>query len=214
MKATKEYGEQYDDAEAIAYQERKPGKHAAELRLIDRAFASIPKAHRVLDIPCGGGRVMLHLASRGYRVAGADISEGMLKVARAQASRAGRDCPIELQDVEHLTYPDRHFDTIVCFRLFHHFPTPEIRRRAVSELCRVAASNVVLSYFNPHSLSAMYFNLRRGNSRPGRAPKYATSLAELTGYFHAAGFRLRADFAQLRYIHSLHLAVWERVKGD
>jgi len=213
MKATKEYGEQYDDAEALAYQERKPGKHAAELRLIDRAFADIPRSHQVLDIPCGGGRVMLHLASRGYSVAGADISEGMLKVAREQAARAGVSCSIEWQDVERLTYPDRQFDTIISFRLFHHFPTPEIRRRAVSELCRVAASNVVLSYFNPHSLSAMYFNLRRGNSRPGRAPKYATSLAELTGYFRDSGFRLRKDFAQRRYIHSLHLAVWERMSG-
>ena len=210
MKATKEYGEQYDDAEAIAYQNRHQDKHAAELRLIDRAFAAIPRQQRVLDIPCGGGRVMMHLASQGYPVSGADISEGMLKVARAQAAQLGRDCRIDAQDVEHLTYPDRHFDTIICFRLFHHFPTAEIRRRAVSELCRVAASNVVLSYFNPHSLSAFYFNLRRGNSRPNRAPKYATSLAELTGYFRVAGFRLRQDFAQLRYIHSLHLAAWER----
>lgn len=212
MKATKEYGEQYDDAEAVAYQDRKASKHAAELRLIDRAFAAVPRGQRVLDIPCGGGRVMMHLATQGYRVSGADISEGMLKVARAKAAQLGRDCSIDWQDAENLTYPDKNFDTIICFRLFHHFPTAEIRQRVVRELCRVSAENVILSYFSPGSLSAFYFSLRGGNSRPNRTPKYATSLPELEEYFRNAGFRLREDFAQRRFIHSLHLAAWQREK--
>ena len=37
----------------------------------------------------------------------------------------------------------------MSFRLFHHFPTVEIRRRVVQELCRIAGKNVVLSYFHP-----------------------------------------------------------------
>src|SRR5882672_10041755 len=104
MQGNKTYGEQYDDSEAIAYQNRNSSKHTAELRLIDRAFASVPR-QSVLDIPCGGGRVMIHLAARGYSVSGADISEGMLKVARAQTARLGPGCRLDLQDVERMTYP-------------------------------------------------------------------------------------------------------------
>ena len=54
----------YDQTTATKYQTRKPAKHRAEMRLIDRAFALIPKTHRVLDVPCGGGRVAVHLAKR------------------------------------------------------------------------------------------------------------------------------------------------------
>src|SRR5436190_11693500 len=119
------------------YQLRKPGKHRAEMRLIDKAFSHIPKTHRVLDVPCGGGRVTVHLSKKGYRMSSADLSENMIEIAR----QAVGDVIVERQDVERLTYPDKHFDTIVSFRLFHHFPNPEIRQRVVKELCRVAKSN-------------------------------------------------------------------------
>jgi len=41
----------YDDKLAARYQHRKPHKHRAEMKLIDRAFALIPNNHRDLDVP-------------------------------------------------------------------------------------------------------------------------------------------------------------------
>ena len=145
----------YDDKQSGKYQHRKPHKHRAEMRLIDRAFARIPKNHRVLDIPCGGGRVMLHLAKKGYFASGADLSESMLTIARERAFEANLSCHVERQDLEKLTYADGHFDTLVCFRLFHHFPNVEIRQRVISELCRVAGQFVALSYFSPYSVQSV-----------------------------------------------------------
>jgi len=43
--------------------DRQPAKERAELRLVQRAFELIPHG-RVLDAPCGGGRVTLLLAKR------------------------------------------------------------------------------------------------------------------------------------------------------
>lgn len=40
---------------------------------------------RVLDAPCGDGRLSLALAARGYGVTGVDISAGFLEAARASA---------------------------------------------------------------------------------------------------------------------------------
>jgi SAM-dependent methyltransferase len=189
------------------YQQRKPGKHRAEMRLIDKAFAHIPKSHRVLDVPCGGGRVTVHLMKRGYQMSAADLSESMIEIARHAVAPA----TVEKQDVERLTYPDQHFDTIVSFRLFHHFPNPEIRQRVVNELCRVAKSNVVLSYFSPLSWTSMKRKLRA--ARGGRkSDKHATSLAEVTRYFEKAGFQLVKDYAQMPVIHTLHVAVFERAR--
>jgi 2-polyprenyl-3-methyl-5-hydroxy-6-metoxy-1,4-benzoquinol methylase len=208
---TETYRRTYDAKQSLRYQNRKSAKHAAELRLIDRAFARIPKTHRVLDVPCGGGRVMLHLAKRGYTVAGADVSEGMIEIARESMTRAGLPCPVEYQDVERLTYPDKSFDTIICFRLFHHFPTADIRRRAIAELCRVAAHNVVLSYFSTASMTSAKQKLVAAVG--GRKhPRYPVPLSEVKGYFEAAGFRFVKDFAQMPLVHTLHVAVFERAR--
>ena len=174
-----------------------PGKHRAEMDLIDHAFAFVPKSQRVLDVPCGGGRVTIHLTHRGYQMTAADLAK-----SRVQAA-------VDQQDVERLTYPDKAFDTIVSFRLFHHFPSPDIRRRAVAELCRVARRTVVLSYFSPYSFTSVKNKLReRFGGQP--AKKYPTSLTEVSGYFRAHSFRLTKDFAQLPLVHTLHAAVFQR----
>jgi len=197
----------YNDQQSRKYQARKPHKHRAEMRLIDRAFDLVPKHHRVLDAPCGGGRVMLHLARKGYEAHGADLSESMIAIAREKAAEEGLACTVERQDLERLTYANGQFDTVVCFRLFHHFPNPEIRQRVVSELCRVAAVSVVMSYFSPYSVQSVR---RKFSGKDG--DRFATPLAEVEGYFRNAGFRLVKDFAQLPVIHTLHLAVFERVE--
>jgi len=199
----------YTQDAAEKYQIRKETKNRAELRLVERAFALIPKDARVLDVPCGGGRVTVHLAKRGYRMSSADLSEAMLKIAREAVAEAGLSCDVQRQDIEKFSYPDRAFDAIISFRLFHHFPNPEIRQRAVRELCRVAGKWVALSYFSPASITSVKRKLRAAVG--GRkSEKHPTPLSEVVGYFEKCGFRLVKDFAQLPLVHTLHLAVFER----
>ena len=199
----------YNQKGAERYQVRKEGKHQAEMRLLDRAFALIPKTHQVLDVPCGGGRVAVHLAQQGYQISCADLSEAMLAIARENVARHGLSCQVEQQDIEKLTYPDGHFDAIVSFRLFHHFPNAEIRQRAVTELCRVTRHWVALSYFSPASVTSLKRKLRAAVG--GRASdKHTTSLREVRSYFAKAGFRLVKDFAQMPLVHTLHVAVFKR----
>ena len=200
----------YDERKAHKYQHRNPARDRAEMRMVDRAFAAIPKTHRVLDVPCGGGRIALRLGAHGYRVAAGDLSEAMLAIARQRATEAGLHCPVEKLDVEQLSHGDRAFDTIVTFRLFHHFPTPEIRQRVVNELCRVARKFVVLSYFSPLSVTSLRRKLHSLVGKKKSAKNY-TPLAEVEGYFAKAGFRLVKDFAQTPFLRTLHLAVFERV---
>lgn len=199
----------YTEKTARAYQDRRKDKHQVEMRLIDRAFKFIPKSHRVLDVPCGGARVTLHLAGKGYAMSCADLSEPMLAIARENIAAAGRKCPVERQDIEAMTLADRAFDTILSFRLFHHFPNAEIRRRAVRELCRVAGEFVVLSYFSTKSVTSVR---RRIQAALGgkKSAKHSTPLKEVHGYFEEAGFELVRDFAEMPVIHTSHLAVFRR----
>ncbi len=199
----------YDEPTARRYQQRIAARHRAEWRLVERAFAAVPLTHRVLDVPCGGGRMTVALAQKGYAVTAADLSDAMLAIARETIAARGLNCPVEKQDVERLGYAERSFDTVLCFRLFHHFPTPEIRQRVVNELCRVARRFVVLSYLSPVSWTAWR---RRLEAALGgrRSQKHDTSRSEVEGYFARAGFRLVRDFAQCPVIHSLHVALFER----
>ncbi len=199
----------YDEQTARKYQIRKEGKHAAEMRLVDRAFALVPKTHRVLDTPCGGGRVTLHLAKAGYAMSAADLSDAMIAITREAVAGRQPQITVVKQDIEKLTFADRSFDTIISFRLFHHFPNPDIRQRVVSELCRVARKYVALSYFSPVSVTSVKRSLR--TALGGRkSEKHATPLSEVEGYFAKAGFKLVKDFAQLPLIHTMHLALFER----
>jgi len=198
----------YSEAKARSYQNVPEHKNRAELRLIERAFRHIPHGS-VLDAPCGGGRVSQLLAGKGYQMRAADLSEAMRAITQENFESVGLNIPVDAEDVEKLTYENLSFDTVVCFRLFHHFPNPQIRERVVRELCRVTRRFVALSYFSPYSVTSLRRRLRA--ARRGRVSgKHSTSLREVEGYFGAAGFRLVQDFARLPLIHTLHLAVFQR----
>lgn len=200
----------YSEKTARKYQDVKQRKNEAELRLVERAFRIIPRG-TVLDVPCGGGRVSRRLASLGYTMRAADIADAMRVIARENFSQAGLDIAVETQDVEALTFPAKTFDAVICFRLFHHFPEPQIRQRVVFELCRVARKHVALSYFSPYSPTSLQRRWR-ALVKGRKSQKHATSLKEVRDYFAAAGFRLVRDFARFPFFHTLHLAVFERTR--
>ena len=202
----------YDSRTATAYQQVDPDKHQAEMRLVDRVLSMVPPAHRVLDLPCGGGRLSLHVSQRGYQVTAADLSDAMIAIAGSTLHAHGLTHGVDKQDIEHTTYADRAFDTVFSFRLFHHFPNADIRQRAVSELCRISGRYVAMSYFSPWSVTSIKRRIRvlRGG-RPSE--KHSTSLSEVEAYFARAGFRLVRDFARSPFIHTLHLALFERIEA-
>jgi len=199
----------YDQKRATKYQDRKAGKHNAEMRLIDKAFSHVPKSHRILVVPCGGGRVSVHLASQGYDLNAGDLSDSMIAIATENYKKNGLKGTVRKLDVEKFDLPDRAFDTVVSFRLFHHFPTPEIRERVAGELCRIAKHSVVLSYFSPLSVTSAK-NRLLAMVGGKKEKKFSTSLTEIENYFRAHGFKLVKDYAQTPILHTLHVAVFER----
>lgn len=200
------YGEQVSER----YQWRNPHRHRAEMQLLARTFADVPHG-TVLDIPSGGGRVGVFLAQRGYQVTCADYSQAMVDIARRNADEVALGIAVDRQDIEAMTYADKAYDVVVCFRLFHHFPDRATRARAVREMCRVAGDRVVLSYFSPFAFSALERKIH-GLIKGGQN-KFATSLGEVRGYFEACGFKLEQDFGQIPLLQTLHIAVFRRVRS-
>jgi SAM-dependent methyltransferase len=76
---------------------------------IERALQLEP-GMRVLDVPCGTGRISSRLAARGYDVVGVDLTERFLDEARAR----GDGVRYERGDMRELAFAEG-FDAALCF---------------------------------------------------------------------------------------------------
>jgi SAM-dependent methyltransferase len=73
----------------------------------------LPEGASILDIGCGTGRHAIELAKAGFAVTGIDLSNGMLREARAAAERAGVE--LELVQADATSFDlGREFDAAVC----------------------------------------------------------------------------------------------------
>lgn len=69
---------------------------------------------RVLDVPCGDGRLALELAAQGIRVTGVDISAEFVEAARRGAGQRGLEVEFSRGDMRELPGTGE-FDSAFCF---------------------------------------------------------------------------------------------------
>ncbi|HWR58584.1 MAG TPA: class I SAM-dependent methyltransferase [Thermodesulfovibrionales bacterium] len=92
-------------------------KHLRKIRAISRRMASGDEP-RLLDIGCSSGS-FLHFAKKfGYAVSGVEPAP----LAAATAIRSGLD--VKQGFLEHINYPDNHFDVITMFEVIEHVKEP------------------------------------------------------------------------------------------
>ncbi len=88
--------------------------------------------NKLLDVGCGTGYLLNLLSDKKEaEYHGLDLSEGMLKQARAKNIRGttlvkGRS--------DELPYEDNYFDVVTCIQSFHHYPDSD---KAMQEVYRV-----------------------------------------------------------------------------
>ncbi|HWS39567.1 MAG TPA: class I SAM-dependent methyltransferase [Actinoplanes sp.] len=87
---------------------------------------------RVLDAGCGAGRMSGHLAARGCRVRGLDLSPGMISYAR----RDHPELEFTVGSLADLPYPDDEFDGVLLWYSTIHTP-PAGQARLFAEAARV-----------------------------------------------------------------------------
>jgi len=87
---------------------------------------------RVLDLACGAGRHSIELAKRGLEVVGYDLSEPLLKAARAAARKASARVTFVHGDMRDLPYHGE-FDAVVnLFTSFGYFEDPKDDRTVLA----------------------------------------------------------------------------------
>ncbi len=86
-----------------------------------------------LDVSCGTGEGLLILRKKtNGKIAGVDLSEEMLKIAKQKFS--GKNIELKKASVDDIPYKDESFDVVLSTEAFHHYPNPE---NAVKEMIRV-----------------------------------------------------------------------------
>lgn len=81
---------------------------------------------QILDVGCGPGFFPVILGEEGHHVTGIDITENMIKEAKANVAAAGQTAELLTMDCHHLEYPEDTFDIIICRNLTWTLDDPRI----------------------------------------------------------------------------------------
>lgn len=131
---------------------------ALEKRNIRKTFRDLPVSARIVDIPCGTGRLAEVLLDCGYHVTGIDVSPAMLEVARRKLARFGDRFSTQVCDARKLGDLGKSFDAALCARVLMHFPLSE-QITFLGSIAAVISGRVVFtqSYDTPYQRSRRWF---------------------------------------------------------
>ena len=180
------YQAEYQTIErAAAYNhgyQRKAHKRLGTRRewgLIRRHLDRVGRAGRVLELPCGGGRITPAFEERADFIIEADIAIGQIRYGRATSTlRTPRAWMTA--SAFHIPLRDGSVDGTICIRLAHHLPTPAERERLFRELLRVSRRYVIVTFFDHYSLKNLTRRLRHPfNRKPPKLTMTTQRVAEL-----------------------------------
>lgn len=106
----------------------------ARSQMLPWACEGVPLDGDVLEIGPGYGVTTRWLLQRGGRVAVAEVDPDL---AAGLRRRFGGQVDVRTADGAALPLPDATFDTVVCFTMLHHVPSPEQQDRLFAAAARV-----------------------------------------------------------------------------
>jgi SAM-dependent methyltransferase len=133
-----------------------------------------------LDVGCGNGIASQFLRGRLRRVAGVDVSEGMLADGRARYP----DVEFTAYDGQRLPYADGEFDVTFAYCVLHHVPPPQMAA-FVADMKRVTSPRGLVFIFehNPINPMTMYIV----NRCPYDRDAHLLRMGQTTRFFERAG---------------------------
>ena len=187
-----------------------------ERQLIHAALADLARQqgtdiHRVLDLPCGTGKLASVFADFDFKVVAADISRQMMVVAAREYNHLPGFIGFEQTDASATKFADEEFDAVVCLRLLHRVPHA-VRSAILSELARVSRNHVIVSVGLTNSLQGFRRRVRKTFSGATTVPYPVTR----------KGFSEQLASAQLRpvfwkpvipFVSSEWIVVCEKARG-
>lgn len=161
---------------------------------------------RALDFGCGVGRITLPLARRFDEVVGLDISDGMLREAKANGRSQGLDDVIFARSDDALSAATGQFDFVHTYIVLQHIPVARGMRIIDRLLERTAVGGVAslhftirrtmslaqgLTYWSRHNVPGVSWLSNVARGRPGGEPVMQMneySLEAVLGRYFQHGF--------------------------
>ncbi len=133
---------------------------------IESVIPLLGKPSRVLEIGCGTGGMIAHLASISGEVLGVDNSERMLSSSRRLIADLGigNRAEVRLGDAEHLPVGDSSVDAVFIHMVLHHAGEPSAVLRETARVLR-AGGRCVIVELRKHDSQEM--KLVHGDLWPG-----------------------------------------------
>ncbi len=140
--------------------------HAEQLQMLDTRYGwagDLCEGKEVLEVACGTGIGLGHLASRAKRIVGGDFDPQLVQIAERQY---GGRIEVQEMDAQSLPFDDDSFDVVMLFEAIYYLQQPE---RFVQEARRVLRPNGTLLVcsancerpdFNVSPFSYRYFSAR------------------------------------------------------
>ena len=174
----------------------------------DAVFALVEpqRGDLVLDLSCGTGNYALALAQRGFRVVGVDVSEPMLRVARAKARRGGIALALVRADGGALPFRAGAFDLVAVILGLEFAADPG---RALEEVRRILkpGAPLVVAILNRTGLWTLWRRLKRHFVRSVWRHAAFLGLGDLRRLLEERGFR------DLRWRGAVHFLPVSRRRG-
>lgn len=130
---------------------RMMGADQARRGLLDQA--QIRPGHRILDIGCGTGSLLIQLKRfyPGTDVVGLDPDPKALARASRNAKRAALSIQFDEGFGDELPYPEASFDRVLSSLMFHHVPTDEKGKtvRAIRRVLKPGGEFHMLDFEGP-----------------------------------------------------------------
>jgi len=120
---------------AARFASRKRDTLNDEVRFLDTIFRK-KGIKRVLDLPCGAGRVSFPLAQLGYDVVGADLSRNLIREAKRRAKEEGLNVSFHVSDMRNVRVPGRFDAVINWWSSFLYLENTEDMMRALNSANR------------------------------------------------------------------------------
>ena len=178
-----EYNEEYKEEMFKRWSTRR------EYALLERLLSSQERCERLLDLPCGGGRLSPQIGRFTNLLVESDIGLGQVRYAREHNTLEIPRVYITSTAFK-LPLKDNSVDAVVCIRLNHHMPTRQEREQLMNEILRVSRRFVIMTYFDYHSLKNTLRRIRRPFNR--KPPKMTMRTSEVRAIAEKHGARLVA----------------------
>jgi SAM-dependent methyltransferase len=145
MAASREWWEGFFRGPWLRYQLSKddPGLVLPAVDFLE-AVLDLSPGEKVLDAPCGDGRLGREFARRGYRVTGLDSTAAFLKAGRSKAREHGVDMDWVQGDMRRLRWRNR-YHLLLCWWTSFGFFDDDGNRRQIRAAARALKPGGVLA---------------------------------------------------------------------